>query len=176
MVANARAHGDDLDVYVRNALQVLRAGHLDSVWITNLPADALVAVATIADEEGMAFYPSVSSVEAKVKGRDLSYYTRTLPPLVQSVADLRNPAGWVVSDEPAPDDFNGPNTERASESYFRSEVRRAASAIWPGKAFWVMAQSFAEIWGPQRYDTRRDLIALPGSYLHWTSPSPAGMR
>ena len=76
-----------------------------------------------------------------------------------------------------PGDPNGPHTRESSEAYYRNtsetfvaECRKAL--VEP----WLMMQSFAEVWGPYRYSDDGQLIALPGSYLHWVTPGISEIR
>ncbi len=76
-----------------------------------------------------------------------------------------------------PNDPNGPHTPESSRQYFRETTENfiaacAANNVEP----WLMPQSFAELWGPYRYEKDGMLTALPGSYLHWITPTVAQTR
>lgn len=227
--ANAESAGRQLDSYFRQMLTVLRQHAVNTIWITNLPADKLPYVAEVADEIGIDLFVNVAQLEARLNGRDAAYFDLVVPPIVESVQGSRNPATWVLADEPAtdrrgaiqhlatllssldprrnttlvanwttfrsfadlpplrsacldiypffaPGDPNGPNTHSGSEQYFRAHVSRARLEIGVGTRFYVMGQAYAEIWGPQEYDRNLNLVGLPGSYVHWIQPSPAGIR
>jgi hypothetical protein len=75
-----------------------------------------------------------------------------------------------------PGDPNGPNTAIDGQRFFRRVLSGMRGIESHGKAFWVMMQSFSEIWGPRRFTDDYHLVGLPGSYLHWRQPSPAEIR
>ncbi|MBL4700631.1 MAG: hypothetical protein JKX85_05160 [Phycisphaeraceae bacterium] len=76
-----------------------------------------------------------------------------------------------------PNDPNGPHTDATSRNFLRSNARRMIDAIGDKSAVgWVMSQCFVEIWGPYVYNELSEVISLPGSYLHWRSPTVAEMR
>lgn len=71
-----------------------------------------------------------------------------------------------------PGDPNGPHTRATSQAYFRSVGERFVAACRrAGIEPWLMPQSFAELWGPYRYAEDGMLIAQPGAYLHWITPT-----
>ncbi|MBC7289374.1 MAG: hypothetical protein H5T86_15300, partial [Armatimonadetes bacterium] len=76
-----------------------------------------------------------------------------------------------------PNDPNGPHTPEASRNYYTSNLVRFADMLrGQDRALWAMFQCYCEVWGPWRYDERHRQVALPGSYLHWVTPSPAQIR
>lgn len=77
----------------------------------------------------------------------------------------------------APNDPNGPHTDKDSTSFFRRHVGRMIEAIGDrNRVGWVMGMCFSEIWGPRKYNKQGHLIGLPGAYLHWRCPTLAEMR
>lgn len=71
-----------------------------------------------------------------------------------------------------PGDPNGPHTRESSRNYFRNVGERFVSACRKaGVEPWLMPQSFAELWGPYRYAEDGMMIAMPGAYLHWITPT-----
>ncbi len=77
----------------------------------------------------------------------------------------------------APRSPNGPHTDAASQRFFRRNAEAMITAIGDSNvAPWIMGMAFCEIWGPRTYDENGHLIALPGAYCHWRSPTPAEMR
>ncbi len=76
-----------------------------------------------------------------------------------------------------PDDPNGPHTRMASQAHFRNNSMRFVEACRKaGTEPWLMPQSFAEVWGPYEYTAQGELIALPGAYLHWITPTVTETR
>ncbi|MCK5023969.1 MAG: hypothetical protein KAS04_07370, partial [Candidatus Aenigmarchaeota archaeon] len=76
-----------------------------------------------------------------------------------------------------PNDPNGPHTDRTSKKFFTRNIMKLVAACEGTSTIpWVMGQCFVEIWGPYEYNEQGQLIALPGSYLHWRSPTVAEMR
>ena len=77
----------------------------------------------------------------------------------------------------APGNPNGPSIELSSRSWFQRNARNMMKSI-KGKhaAGWIMGMCFNEIWGPRKYDERYHMIALPGAYMHWRTPTLAEMR
>ncbi|GEM_PF-762100 len=67
-----------------------------------------------------------------------------------------------------------PNPSPASQNCYRMVVGSLADqANNAGKSFWVVAQAFAEIWGPYWYDENKNAVIEPGSYHHWRMPTTA---
>jgi hypothetical protein len=71
-----------------------------------------------------------------------------------------------------PNDPNGPHSDRTSKEFFtRNAMKFIAACEGTSTIPWIMTQCFAEIWGPCEYNKQEQLIALPGSYLHWRGPT-----
>ena len=77
-----------------------------------------------------------------------------------------------------PNDPNGPHTPAASIQFYRGKTQAMMDGIGSRNvAGWVMGQCFTEIRGQRKYDPAgKNLLALPGSYLHWVCPTPAQVR
>ncbi len=78
----------------------------------------------------------------------------------------------------APGDPNGPHTRETSIPFYRSSLEFFGKACRAaGTEPWGMPQSFVEILGgPYRYNEAGEVIALPGSYLHWRMPTVPEIR
>jgi len=77
----------------------------------------------------------------------------------------------------APQSPNGPNTPQASQQYYRLVARRLAElAEEHGKTAWIMPQMFGDLWGPWHYDDDWTVVAEPGAYHHWRTPTEAEVR
>lgn len=76
-----------------------------------------------------------------------------------------------------PGDPNGPHTDATSRAFFtRHAEALVASCRNTDTVPWIMPQCFVEVWGPYQYNDAGEVVALPGSYLHWRSPDTAEMR
>jgi hypothetical protein len=87
----------------------------------------------------------------------------------------------VICNDPYPfymqGDPHGPHTDVTSKIFYRDSFTRMASAISNDVTVpWVMFQCFTEIWGPYKFNSQGQVIALPGAYMHWRAPTPAEMR
>ena len=72
---------------------------------------------------------------------------------------------------------NGPNTPGASRNFLTTNTERMVQeAGKDGRIGWLMPQCYNEIWGPYEWDSSGALVALPGSFVHWRTPTPAEIR
>ena len=70
-----------------------------------------------------------------------------------------------------------PHPARESRRTFRETVHNAVTvAEKAGKHAWIMPMVFANVWGPNYWDSEGRRWALPGAYEHWRMPTPAEAR
>ena len=74
-------------------------------------------------------------------------------------------------------DPNGPNPAPRSRNYYRTvNDTLSAQCQKAGKTYWVMPGVFSEIWGDWYYDDNMHVVAQPGAYLHWRTPTVGESR
>jgi hypothetical protein len=215
-------------------LDVLKANCVDTIWATNMQDEYFSRLIKECEKRNLKLLVSLGAIEIKVRDRWLdggTYYDRTIPYFVNRADKSKALIGWVLSDEPSPEDFphaeivrqkfreldpnrfclmvtmwpqaplvpgttrmpvvcvdlypffgpndpNGPHTPATSIHFYRGKTQAMMDGIGSRNvAGWVMGQCFTEIRGPRKYDSAgKNLLALPGSYLHWVCPTPAQIR
>ncbi|MCC6444321.1 MAG: hypothetical protein IT210_12830 [Armatimonadetes bacterium] len=72
---------------------------------------------------------------------------------------------------------NGPHTPEASRNFFTFNAERMVEeAGKDGRTGWVMPQCYNEIWGPWDLRPSGLSVALPGSHIHWRTPTLPEIR
>lgn len=185
---NDSALATGLNVYVDVAnLEVRLAGHTSEYYRETIPQfvkDAAkftsIRAWVLSDEPPPKLHQTVLLAASLLKTFDPRRMTTVVANNVQYSTYAKDTYLDSICDDVypffGPNDPNGPHTSAAKKNFYRSTLAAFSRSIRPGLLPMVMAQSYAEVWGPRQYDSRFSLIGLPGSYVHWVQPSEAEIR
>ncbi len=136
----------------------------------------------LSDEPQEEDFPNAEIVRKRLRELDPQRFCLmvTMRPQAPSVPALTQLPVVCVDLYPffGPNDPNGPHTPATSIAFYRGNIQGLVDAIGTKNAVaWIMGQCFTEIRGQRKFDKQdRNLIALPGSYLHWVCPTLPQMR
>jgi len=113
--ANAEHYGIDPWVDAGRRLDVLKANHVNLLWVTNMSQRDLPRLIRECETRNIKLLPSMGEVEAKIDERwanDGAYYSTVLPTLLKVAGKSDTLVGWVLSDEPTEQSFSRLETLR----------------------------------------------------------------
>jgi hypothetical protein len=126
-------------------------------------------------------FPYLDAIRAELVRRDPSRLTLMVTMWPDTPAAISRTGFPIVTCDIYPffadGSPNGPNPAPVSRAWYRllteSYARRCQQA---GKTFWVMPGAFIEFWGDWYYDDQMQVVAQPGTHLHWRMPTVGETR